>query len=170
VKNKIINISAMLIIMAILSPILVGFLIPPIYDTLTEKETFYTYTIQDTLVKTIVKKHNEFGTRTVVSGGISRGHGRYGRGYSTISTDYTVHNTYMFIYNDGSIEEVDKKLYDKKEEGDTIKELSIEYNTDENKFNEFNGFKFKQVYISSFISDFYEVRYLNNKVIDTIRN
>ncbi len=160
----------MLIIMIILSPILVGFLISPIYDTLTEKETSYIYSIQDTLVKTIVKKHNEFGTRTVVSGRISRGHGRYGRGYSTTSTDYTVHNTYMFIYNDGTIEEVDKKQYDFKKEGDTIKELYNDCFIDKKRFDEFNGLKYKQVCILSFVSEFYEVIYLDNKIIDTIRN
>ena len=75
----------------------------------------------------------------------------------------------MFIYNDGSIEEIDKKQYDFKKEGDTIKELFYEYDIDENKFNSFKGFKYKLVFITSFLSDFYKVEYLNNKPIDTTR-
>lgn len=161
-RDRIKNISAILIIIIILSPILAVFIASPIYNELSKKDISYDYLIQDTLVKTIVKKHNEFGTRTVVSG-------RSLRPYSTTSTDYTVHNTYMFIYDDGSIEEVNKEQYDFKKEGDTIKEVFFEYGIDENKFNSFKGLKFKQVWIRSFLSDFYEVRYLNNKPIDTIR-
>lgn len=160
--DRIKNISAIIIIIIILLPILAVYIISPVYNELSKKDISYDYVIQDTLIKTIVKKYNEFGTRTVVSG-------RSSRRYSTINTDYTVHNTYMFIYNDGSIEEVNKEQYDFKKEGDTIKELFYKYGIDEKKFNNFKGVKHKEVWIKSFISDFYEVKYLNNKVIDTTR-
>ena len=137
--------------------ILIAFLcIRKVYNSV---ETNYSYfhNIQDTVYNVLEKKSNQYGVREVVSGGRRR-----------IGSYKQVHNTYMFIYTNGSIEEVDRQKYDLYEEGDTLKIPRYKL-VDEDTFNRFQGFKYKTVLEERFNLKHYEVYYLNNKVLDTVK-
>ena len=56
--DRIKNISAIIIIIIILLPILAVYIISPVYNELSKKDISYDYVIQDTLIKTIKESEN----------------------------------------------------------------------------------------------------------------
>ena len=138
------------------------------FAKLPNRTYHFDYIIIDTIVKVIDKKHNEFGVKTITSSNTIGG-GKYHRSYSSTSSYQTVYNTYMFIYKDGTVEEVDKIRYDIKNKNDTINILYYKYYISKNEFDNYKGVKIKQVFVDYLFYDFYEVKYINNKPTDTIR-
>lgn len=117
-----------------------------------------TYFIKYMKVKTISKKHNECGVREVVTGN-----------RRMTSSYQDVYNIYLFIYDNGEVEEVPYVKYCTKKEKDTVMEYGIR-TASEIDFNNSKFYKIKDVMMFYTLKTptTYRVTFENNKVIDTL--